>query len=279
MENKRILVVGGTGYVGKPLVERFKKKGYQVTVLSRRSKGNGAAEIKGSILDEKFLLQRLKGFSVVVYLAAVVRSLNKARYQENCLGLQNTLAAMLANKVRKILFFSTQNVHLKETGPYGTSKKQSEEILRKSSVDYMIIRPNYVYGIDRHNDLYQLHRIMRLTKLCPTIGDGKTKIQPVNKENLATITITCMENWESQQAIEVSGNRTLSVNQIVDIIKKQAGLGCLQIHAPMSVMKLFQWMIPFDLDGYSEDRIAPNTAKVIKGTADLEEDLKKMVHL
>ena len=88
-----------------------------------------------------------------------------------------------------------------------------------------------------------------------------------------------MENWESQQAIEVSGNRTLSVNQIVDIIKKQAGLGCLQIHAPMSVMKLFQWMIPFDLEGYSEDRIAPNTAKVIKGTADLEEDLKKMVHL
>ena len=44
-------------------------------------------------------------------------------------------------------------------------------------------------------------------------------------------------------------------------------------------MKLFQWMIPFDLEGYSEDRIAPNTAKVIKGTADLEEDLKKMVHL
>ena len=35
-------------------------------------------------------------------------------------------------------------------------------------------------------------------------------------------------------------------------------------------------MIPFDLEGYSEDRIAPNTAKVIKGTADLEEDLKKL---
>ena len=58
--------------------------------------------------------------------------------------------------IKKIIHFSTQNVNLKEKGPYSKSKEAAEAILGASNLDYLMIRPNYVYSIDKANDFYKL---------------------------------------------------------------------------------------------------------------------------
>ena len=45
---------------------------------------------------------------------------------------------------KRIIYFSTQNIYIDHTGPYGDSKKLCENILLSSQLDYIIIRPNYV---------------------------------------------------------------------------------------------------------------------------------------
>lgn len=281
MENKRILVIGGTGYIGESVVNRFDKEGYQVVVLSRNPEryesGKRIRRIKGSVLNREFLLKNLKDFDAVIYLAAIVRTLNKSKYEENIIGLKNTIEAMRVNKINKILYFSTQNVYLKKTGPYGNSKKICEEIICRAALDYMIIRPNYVYGIDTRNDFYKLYKIMKKTGICPIIGSGDTKIQPLNKNDLAEITLKCMEEWKSKGEIDVSGRTTISINQIADAIKKQANLKCISFHIPVWLLRICAWAVPFDVDGYTEDRISPESANTKKGSADIEEDIKKMI--
>lgn len=283
MEDKRILVIGGTGYIGNPIVDILNKKDYQVTVLSRNpnrhSIKKGINYIKGSVLNKKFLLENLKNFDIIIYLAAIVRTFNKGKYKENIVGLKNTLETMHANGIEKTLYFSTQNIYIKKTGPYGDSKKICEKILHDSSLDYMIIRPNYVYGIDKDNDFYKLYEIMKKTRICPVLGGGKTKIQPVNKNDLAETTLRCIEEWKSKEEINVSGRTTISINQVVNIIKKQTNLKCIPIHVPIWVLRLCKWAIPFDVDGYTEDRISPQGANIKKSNADIEEDIKRMIRL
>ena len=142
MENKRILVIGGKGYVGKPIVELLSNAGYTVTVLSRtgKSQANGVTAVKGDVLDKEALADSIKDsmFDLVVYLAGVVRTLRKSKYKENEIGIKNTIEVMKQKEIKKILYFSTQNVLLPSLGPYSLSKKNSEEIVKECGLDYVI---------------------------------------------------------------------------------------------------------------------------------------------
>lgn len=281
MENKRILVIGGTGYIGKALAIELAKQEYQLTVLSRRP-GQVTANIKyisGNVLDKDFLLANLKDFDIIIYLAAVIRTFCKKKYRNNIIGIKNTLAAMQANKIKKILYFSTQNIYLAKAGPYAASKKASEKIVRESTLDYMIIRPNFVYGVDQNNYFYQLYQIMKRFKICPLPGGGLMRFQPINKNDLVAITCQCLKNWQSGEIINASGKATLTLQEIATLIKKEGKLRCLTIKLPLWLLKPLKLFFPFDIDGLTEDRLPPPDANLQQGTAELTEDIKKILKL
>ncbi|MFH1455570.1 MAG: NAD-dependent epimerase/dehydratase family protein [archaeon] len=275
MENKRVLVIGGTGYIGKEIVRLLRSKNYEVFVLSKQP-GNGPFYLEGSVLDKSFLLDNLIDFDIIIYLVSIIRTLDKSKYKENVLGLKNTLEVMKTNNISKIIYFSTQNIFLKNTGGYGNSKKFAEKIIKNSSSDYIILRPNYVYGIDKNNDIYRLYNIIKKTGICPVIGSGETKFQPVNKTDIAEFILKKLEKWKGKNEVNISGPDT-SINQIIRIIKQETKLGFIKIHIPFSLLKIFKFLIPFDVDGYNEDRIS--NSNTVKYDTDLREDIKSMVRL
>lgn len=281
MESKRILVVGGFGYIGRELVAKLLRESYEVTVLSRNPEKNKQINvIKGSVLDKEFLTHRLKGFDIIIHLAAIVRSFNKSRYQENVLGLRNIIEVMYLNKIKKLIYFSTQNVYLKKTGPYGDSKKKCEKIIISSDLDYVIVRPNYVYGVDKHNDFYRLIRFIKTLRICPIIGNGHNRFQPVNKTDVARITVNLITQFNPKSIVDFSGNTTISINQIVDFLQGKLNLKFIRLYIPIIFLKLFKRVIPFDIDGFADDRISPIKSRRFDSPSnDLTEDIEQMVKL
>ncbi len=277
MENKRILVIGGFGYIGREILPKLLENNYDITVISRIKRNTNYKTLICNILDKNFLLNNVKDFDIVIYLAAIVRSLKKSRYEENITGLNNVLEVMKINKINKIIYFSTQNVYLDKTGPYGESKKECDNILINSKFNYIIIRPNYVYGIDKENDFYKLFKLIKTFKICPIIGNGDNKIQPVNKEDIASITISNLKNFKNKTIIDVSGKNTVTINQIVEFIKKEAKIRCLEIYIPIKIIKFFKYIVPFDVDGFDKDRISLNSTINIKH--DIFEDLMEIIKL
>ncbi len=241
----KILVIGGTGYIGKVLVDKLIKENYDVTSY-------GSKEC--NVIDRKMLLEKVKGFDMIIYLVAVIRTTHKDKYAENFIGVWNTLNAMKKNNIKKICYFSTQAIYKKNIGIYAESKKICENLIKISNVDYVIVRPNYVYGIDKQNDIWRLYNIAKRFKLCPIIGNGNNKIQPIRKELLCDETIKFIKEWVSKNEIDISGDMVVSLNQIGEIISKRTKSKI--IHIPISILKLFRRFIPFDINGYEEDMIS-----------------------
>ncbi len=256
------MVIGGNGYIGRGLVKKLKLNNFDVTVLLRKNIPEYESKnIVGDLLDKECLLKKVRNFDLVVNLASIIRTVHKGRYQENILGLQNVIDAMGANSIKRIIYLSTQNVNLASQGYYAASKDLCEKTLQKSSLDYVIIRPSIVYGIDKQNDFYRLINLIDKWRVVPIIGSGENKMQPVLKDDLISVIIMAAKDFNKNQIIEVNGKDTVSMNQIISYISRSLKVVPIKIHAPLAIFKIFRKFIPFDIDGYTEDRISRNCAE------------------
>jgi len=273
----KILVIGGSGYIGSELVSKLKSK-YEITILSRNPvKVEGIKILKGSLIDKQFLLDNIKNYDLVINSAAIVRSSKKYLYKENIEGTKNLLKALERNKIKKLIHFSTHNIYNKEMGPYGTSKKISEDLVKDSNLDYIILRPNYVYGIDKQNDIFKLITLIKKIRIAPVIGSGNTRIQPINKEDIANIVLELIKDFKPKKIYNVSSSKDISFNEIIDFAQKQLNKKIIKLHIPLFPLKLFKFIVPFDVDGFTENRISNQKPFNLKH--DIYDDLKQIIKL
>ena len=78
MENKRILVIGGSGYIGQEIVPKLIELNNDVTIMSRYvAPSTNYKTIRGSVLNKALLENIIGDFDLVIYLAAVIRTIKK----------------------------------------------------------------------------------------------------------------------------------------------------------------------------------------------------------
>jgi UDP-glucose 4-epimerase len=125
MNNKKVVVTGGAGFIGSHLSEALAGRGYRVTILDNLATGKldnlaGFRDkvdfVKGSITDPSLLGDLFQGVDYVFHLAAipsVPRSIENpmASHDVNVTGTLNVLLAAKQNKVKKLLFASSSSVY------------------------------------------------------------------------------------------------------------------------------------------------------------------------
>lgn len=277
MENKRALVVGGSGYVGRELVELLTNHGYMVMSLSRGGQYlPNATVIKGSALDIGLMEKLVGDFDIVIYLAAVIRAFNKRLYEENVVGADVLCESMiLSTNTPELIYFSTQNTSLAKTGPYGNSKRRAEAIVRKRLPRAVILRPNYVYGLDCDNDFARLAKIIHVLRICPVLAGGRTKFFPVHKSDLARIVVEeilyALESFVGS-TVDVSGEDSISINDIVNYYSQIIPQKFMRVNVPFTLLKIMKPLIPFDVDGFNLSRISKQ-GKCFLAKSDIYKDL------
>jgi UDP-glucose 4-epimerase len=151
---KKILVVGGAGYIGAHVAYLLQESGYGVRIyddfsngLKSRIEGKFSDVVIGDVLDRHALISACEGIDAVIHLAAkkaVGESVdNPLKYYENNVGgTLNLLAAMSLKGVKKIVFSSTAAVYApseklaiaesdltEPLSPYGQTKLLSEKLI------------------------------------------------------------------------------------------------------------------------------------------------------
>lgn len=155
----KILVTGGSGFIGMHLVNRLLEDGHDVNILDTRPPQNKkAAYVNGDIRSEDDVRKAMTGCSTCFHLAAIAQARNEDKdllYKINFLGSKNIFDAAKSKNCR-IIFASSAAVYgnapvpLKETAQctpisyYGTTKLKAEQLLKGS--DAFIARFFNVYG-------------------------------------------------------------------------------------------------------------------------------------
>lgn len=205
----RILITGGTGFLGVHLARLFLKKGYVVTLfdqadLDAKDLIGKVKVIKGDIRNKEEVQKAIAGNSYVVHAAAAlpIQRTQKIIYGVNIDGTKNVLEASLENNVERLVFISTTAVygvpkHLPEKedspldpiGYYGKSKIAAENLclqFDKLGLQTNILRPKSFLGTERlgvfelwFEAIYSGHRVYIL-------GNGKNKYQLLAVEDVAS---------------------------------------------------------------------------------------------
>lgn len=234
-----ILVTGGTGFIGQALVRHLTDAGHRVRILLRASSQSPnlprsvPVEVAVSGLnDSRGLRAAMVGIDTVYHLAgAEWRGAYASLMEIDIQGTQNVVAAAADAKVRRLFFVSHLGADRASAYPVFKAKAIAEEYIRRSGIDYTILRTAIVFG---RNDgfttgLAQLLATIPRVFLVP--GDGESLLQPLWVEDLATcLTWALADQRTYNQMYEIGGPEYLTFNQVVQTIIDVLGIQRSIIH-------------------------------------------------
>jgi len=238
----RIAVTGGTGFVGRSVVNELLRRGHDVCVLARRpddarSRFNRPVPaVAGDLADGAALASAFAGRDAVVHLVGIInekegRSFDAVHRQ----GTENVAAAAKAAGARRLLHMSAMGSSADAPSEYGKTKAAGEEAARRSGLDATIFRPSVIFGAG-DGFATTLAGVVRLSPLVvPVIGPGTVRFMPVSIRDVARIFADALEKPETAgRTFELGGPETLSLNEIYHEIAAALGHpGKPLVHLPV----------------------------------------------
>ena len=247
----KILVAGGTGFLGRHIARALLDGGHEVVILSRTPDKIGSIEVlsgAGSVRGDVTELSSLRG--VVDGVEAVVmavqfpnfpveqprRGLSFDLYDRR--GTENLLAAAGDGGVERFLYVSGVNVHPDSDKSWYRAKGRAEESIKASGMRYAILRPSWAYGPE-DKALNRMAKIARVSPIVPRLGARAQKIQPVYVEDIALAARRIFEREEAwMRTFEIGGPDVMTMSEVIATLLKVLGLKRAVVPVPAPLAKI-----------------------------------------
>ncbi|HSM16793.1 MAG TPA: NAD-dependent epimerase/dehydratase family protein [Gemmatimonadales bacterium] len=212
----KVLVTGGTGFVGHHLIEALHHRGHQITALVRSERRAaplaklGLRLVLGDLHDASALAAATKEQDIVFHVAGLIAARHEVDFDRaNREGTVNLLAAVRDAAVGRFVLVSS----LAAAGPsrpgqplrgseaphpvtaYGRSKLAAEDAVRNTALDWTIVRPPIVYG-PRDREVLKLFKVARLG-IAPVFGSGQQELSAVYGPDLAEALVVVAETRQT----------------------------------------------------------------------------------
>ncbi len=310
----KVLVTGGSGFIGTRLVEELLKEKHDVKIFDKRPSVTYPDLVTlGDVRDKDAMIKAFEGMDVIYNLAAehADNVTPKSLYTDvNVGGAENVVAAARANNIKRIVFTSTVAIYgrhqinpdegfeAQPTNEYGRTKYEAEKLFVKWAEEdpehsLTIVRPSVVFG---ERNIGNVRRLMEqiATKKFVIVGSGKNKKSMGYVGNI-TLFLSSKVNAEPGVGVyNFAGKPDLSTEKIVDIITDELKISHKFPHVPewavLTVGYMFDMLSKITGTKYpiSSVRIKKFTAETIVSTDkllksgfiekfDLEEGLRRTI--
>jgi len=214
----RVLVTGGSGFLGGCTIPELCRRGHTVVALARSARAAdrisalGAEPVTGDI-DNAASLE-----------AAFLDAKADALVNLASLGFghaQPIVAATEQAGLVRAVFVSTTAIFTGLNAPSKAVRVSAEQIIRGSALDWTIVRPTMIYGGPGDRNLSRLLALLRRMPVVPLPGGGTRMQQPVHVADLASAIATVIERPAAiGQAYEVAGPAPVTFADLI----RQAGV-------------------------------------------------------
>lgn len=252
MEPGKILLIGGTGFVGGWIASRLAKDGVRVLVPARHRDHCKALTVlptvellEADVHDRSELVALMAGVDAVINLAGILHDRDNAlpfgrRFAAVHVELPRTIvAAMKEAGVRRLIHLSALKASPDAPSAYLRSKAagEAEVLAAGSSLDVTVFRPSVIFGPD---DVF-LNTFATVLKTLPMfpLACGGARFQPVYVADVADAVVNVLRDRTSfGQTYALCGPRVYTLRELVDAVGQLTGNRRLIVDLPAPVARL-----------------------------------------
>lgn len=232
----RVLLCGGSGFVGGRIRAVLRRAGHEVVEAGRRP-GMVPADFREDT-DPARWAERLGGFDAVINAVGIIREADgntfRALHGDTPSALFRGAAAAGARCVVQISALGTAPGRPE---PYFAWRHQADEVLLTLPVRGVILRPSMVYGDGDHS--MRMFRGMAAGPIVPLVGDGSSRLQPVAVDEVAAAVLRAVEDDGVRGIYELAGPTALSLREVYTIARASLGLGPPRfVPVPLGLLRL-----------------------------------------
>lgn len=235
-----LLLIGGTGFLGEPVVELMMARQLPIRLLTRGAgdwKGSNLSQYRkrgievvvGSLENDDVLLRALDGVDAIINISGSFR-LNSdgsraSSYEYLNVELVEKLTVLAEqNGIQRFVQVSCLGAREESGSEYLSSKFTGDEIVRNSKLYWTILRPSYMFGA-RFPYVEMIKPLVTFKPCLPVVGSGLNVLMPVHVDEVARCVVDCIYMKESTgRVIEIAGPKEYSLVEMLESIRFEFGL-------------------------------------------------------
>ncbi|WP_129112900.1 complex I NDUFA9 subunit family protein [Halegenticoccus tardaugens] len=239
----KVLVVGGSGFIGTALSEELAAREHDVTVLSRHPDEDGVPTgvetVSGDVTDYGSIETAFEGQDAVVNLVSLSplfkpKGGDGVHFDVHLGGTENAVRAAEEAGVGRFLQMSALGADANGPTAYIKAKGQAEEVVKGSALDWVIFRPSVVFG--EGGEFVSFTRMLAPPYVTPLPGGGKTRFQPIWVGDLAPMLADALEGDEHVgKTYEIGGPERLTLADVAREIHESEGRSVTVVPVPMAL--------------------------------------------
>ena len=232
----KVLVTGGSGFLGRRVIPRLVERGHGVTALARSAQAAavvrelGAEPIEGDLGVPQSIADAFRSFaagggSTLLNLASLGAG-----------HAPSTVAAAEGAGLRRAVFVSTTAIFTNLNTTSKAIRVAAEATVRASSLDWTIVRPTMIYGAPDDRNLARLLRVLHRWPAFPMPGGGRRLQQPIHVEDLAAFLVSVLDKPGAiRKAYDVAGPEALTLRQMIEEAAAAVGRPVRMLPVPLTL--------------------------------------------
>jgi UDP-glucose 4-epimerase len=233
----KILVTGGSGFLGSHIVDALILENHDVVVFDQFKSdyvNKGASFVEGNINDEDAISSVAEGCDVIYHFAAIA-DIGKAlsdpteTMRVNVMGTLNVLEAARKKNITQFIFASSIYVYSSQGAFYRTSKRTCEQLIEdynsQFGLNYTILRFGSLYGprADASNSVCQLITQALKYNSMSYSGTGREMREYIHISDGAAAAVQMLDAEFENQIIHLTGHERMTTLSMMKMIAEIIG--------------------------------------------------------
>jgi NADH dehydrogenase len=229
MRNRRTAVLGGSGFIGRYIVQRLAARGDVIPVGCRRAEEakflkplgdvGQIATLNLTIDDEQILRAFLAGNDALVNCVGILRESGSQTFDR----VHHTGPARLARLAReagieRFVHISAIGADPRSSSAYARTKAAGEAAVRDAFPTVTILRPSVVFGAE-DQFFNRFAAMATISPVLPLIGGGHTRFQPVYVGDVADAVVKCLDDpTTAGRTYELGGPKVYTFRELIELV-------------------------------------------------------------